>query len=98
MIMDEMTMDQIALAAECITLARVEFIRATIVSPAEQILEQFVGATLTGTEPETESNRAARAAARRAGARPKKSTRTPEERDANIMAVAARWGMTIESA
>lgn len=98
MVMEEMTLDQIALAAECVTLARLEFIRAVFLSPAELILEQLVGVKLEGAEAETEATRQEKARAKRRGKRPprKKKKKTPEERDAAILAMAASMGIPIE--
>lgn len=97
MVMEEMTLDQIALAAECVTLARLEFIRAVFLSPAELILEQLVGVKLEGAEAETEATRQEKARAKRRGKRPpRKKKKTPEERDAAILAMAASMGIPIE--
>lgn len=97
MVMDEMTLDQIALAAECVTLARLEFVRAVFLSPAEQILEQLVGVKVESTDAETEATREEKARARRRGKRtPRKKKKTPEERDAAILAMASMMGIPIE--
>lgn len=97
MVMDEMTLDQIALAAECVTLARLEFLQAVVLSPLEGIVEALAGVKMESTPAETEAERQAKARERRGRRGPKKKKkRTPEERDAAILAMAARMGIPIE--
>ena len=94
MVMDEMTLDQIALAAESITIARLEFTRAVFLAPLEQLVEQLAGVKVGGREAEIEADRSAkRRTGRRKKAGPKK--RTAEERDARIIAMAAMHGIPI---
>jgi len=97
MIMEEMTLEQVALAAECITLARLEFVKAVVLDPAISILEQVAGVKVESTDAETEATREEKArAARRKKRGPRRKKKTPEERDAAILAMAASLGLPIE--
>lgn len=99
MIMDEMTMQQVALAAECISLARGEFLNAAVYRPLAQALEGL-GLKLETSAPESEAERldAARGRARGKKGGRKLRHKTPEERDAAIYRAAAQWGFPIEDA
>lgn len=94
--MDEMTMDQIALAAECVTMARVEFVSRVFLDPILTIL----GGEMKN-EPETEAARQARTTRKGKATRtrtPKKPKMTPEQRDQRILAMAARFGIEVVDA
>lgn len=89
-----MTLEQIAFAAECVTLARLDFLSKAVLDPI------LVGLGVERkSEPELEADRQARAREgkkRNKGARQKeRPQRTPEERDAAIYRAARHWGIPI---
>jgi len=84
MVLDTMSMEQIALAAECITMARIEFVEEVLIDPIITVL---------GGKIEKSSRTAAGEHRRK-----RKSKRTPEERDARLMNSATLLGFPIVDA
>lgn len=109
-VLDGMSFRQISLAAECVTLARVEFAQKVVMEPIFQLVSGLVGGEVETSEPETEAQRRRRGkrrgkpAPRKRGAAKKKGATeitTDEQRarararDAHIAAIAARFGIPI---
>lgn len=82
-----MSMDQIALASECVTLARLQFFEAVVLEPLMTVL---------GGEMKTPPGM--KEAHRQKRRRSRMPERTPEQRDAHILRAAAVGGFPIVEA
>lgn len=80
--LDGMSLSQIALAAECITLARIDFAQKVYLEP----LLSLVGSVKKPPQTGKERNRL----------RAKQGRQTAEQRDAKISALASTLGIDIE--
>ena len=102
-----MSLAQISLAAECITLARVDFMQKVVMGPIFQLVGAALGGEVDGGAPETEGQRRGRkpGKTRRRQKKTSQATKvvTPEQverakaRDGHIAAMAARFGIPIHN-
>lgn len=98
-VLDRMTLPQISLVAECVTLARVDFVQTVIMEPALALVQAVVKKKpQTARQRAEEVRRKGKKKTRKTGPMGKDAQKRAEARDAHNLQVAAALGIQIEDA